>query len=63
MGDLTPEEIHRAAIAWCGQKERETFPEDVAYFKYHWWSAPGLRKFAEEHAATGRAALREREGE
>lgn len=38
----TKEQIHRAAIAWCGAKERETFPADVEYFKRN-WTVPGLR--------------------
>jgi hypothetical protein len=38
----TDDQIIRAAIAWCGAKDRETFPEDVTYFKCNWWSMPGL---------------------
>lgn len=39
----TPDQIHRAAIAWCGAKERETFLSDVEYFKANWLALPGLR--------------------
>lgn len=43
----TPEEVHRAAIAWCGQKERETFPEDVQYFEANWRALPGLLDYVQ----------------
>ena len=36
--------VHRAAIKWCGEKERETFPEDTTYFKHNWRSLPGLNQ-------------------
>lgn len=36
------EYISEAAVTWCGQKDRETFPEDIAYFKHNWSYLPGL---------------------
>lgn len=36
------EYVNEAAAAWCGQKDRETFSEDVAYFKHNWSAMPGL---------------------
>ena len=44
------EAVHAAAIKWCGEKERETFPEDVAYFKGNWAALPGLRQRVGEQA-------------
>lgn len=35
--------VSAAAVIWCGKKERETFVEDIAYFKHNWSSLPGLR--------------------
>lgn len=37
------ETVHRAAVKWCGEKDRETFPEDIAYFKHNWRTLPGFR--------------------
>lgn len=34
---------YRAAIKWCGEKERETFPEDVEYFLCNWRAFPGFK--------------------
>ena len=34
---------HRAAVRWCGEKGRETFPEDIAFFKNTWRWADGFR--------------------
>ena len=34
--------VYRAAIKWCGKKDRETFPEDIEYFKHNWRWASGL---------------------
>lgn len=42
-----------AALAWCGKKARETFPEDIAFFRQNWSSMNGLRD--EVHAAAIRA--------
>ncbi len=39
----TPDQISRAAIAWCGAKERETFQADIDYFKVNWSALPGMR--------------------
>lgn len=36
--------IYNAAIAWCNTKDRETFPEDIAYFENN-WSFPGYLRF------------------
>ena len=44
--------VARAAIKWCGQKDRETFPEDGIYFKMNWNALPGLRQFVLIEAAT-----------
>lgn len=35
--------VDRAAVEWCGDKERETFSSDIAYFKHNWRSSPGFR--------------------
>lgn len=39
--------INRAAIRWCGEKERETFMADILYFKNNWSSLPGLKAYVE----------------
>jgi len=39
--------VHAAALKWCGEKERETFPEDIEYFEHNWRSFPGLRSRVE----------------
>lgn len=54
--DLTPDEIYDAAVAWCGQKDRETFLDDIHYFQNNCRGFIGMRAFAIAHAA-GRRAL------
>lgn len=44
----TEDQIYQAAIRWCGEKDRETFPEDVEYFRHNWSSLPGLRKYVDD---------------
>jgi len=48
MVEITQADIHRAALIWCGRKDRETFPEDIAYFKHNWRWASGLRAVVDE---------------
>ena len=48
--EVTQADIETAAVRWCGDKERETFPEDIDYFKHNWRALPGLRKYVEEAA-------------
>jgi hypothetical protein len=52
---MSAEEIARAvdaaAVEWCGEKERETFPEDIAYFKHNWRSLPGFKERVDRHRA------------
>lgn len=43
--------VDRAALKWCGEKDRETFSSDVAYFKHNWRALPGLRKYVDEALA------------
>ena len=49
----TQAQIDRAAAAWCGTKERETFHEDTLYFRHNWSALPGLRKWVEQEIARG----------
>ena len=44
---IRKEHIERAALKWCGEKERETFPEDLEYFRQNWDALPGLRAHVE----------------
>ena len=44
----TNDQVYEAAIRWCGQKERETFPDDITYFQRNWSSLPGLKVFVEQ---------------
>lgn len=44
----TNDQVEAAAVRWCGQKDRETFPEDIEYFRRNWSSFPGLKKFVEQ---------------
>ncbi len=48
--EVTQADIDAAAVRWCGDKERETFPEDIEYFKHNWSALPGLRKYVEKVA-------------
>lgn len=43
--------INRAAVRWCGDKERETSMDDIIYFKRNWSALPGLKKYVEEELA------------
>lgn len=50
---MTPtySEVYRAAIRWCGEKDRETFPEDITYFEHNWPALPGLYQYVAEEVA------------
>jgi hypothetical protein len=48
----TKDDVYRAAIKWCGDKERETFPEDIAYFEHNWSALPGLRAYVEREVSS-----------
>lgn len=41
----TSDQISRAALKWCGDKERETFMDDIRYFEAMWRSLPGLEAY------------------
>jgi len=56
MADFTNDVVYRAALAWCGKKDRETFPEDIAYFKNNWRALPGLRAYVEAEARSSSAS-------
>ncbi|ABF71341.1 p093 [Rhizobium phage 16-3] len=43
--------VNRAAIRWCGEKDRETFMGDIIYFRANWSALPGLKKYVEEELA------------
>lgn len=47
LGLPSADQVYRAAVAWCGEKERETFPEDIEYFRHNWHAFPGLRTFVD----------------
>lgn len=47
----TQQQIHAAAIAWCGSKDRETGNDDVLYFRHNWSALPGLRAWVEREVA------------
>ena len=53
--DALREAVNRAAVTWCGERDRETFSGDVTYFKNNWRAMPGLRRYVE--IEMGRAAL------
>lgn len=46
-GDLAPtaNEIQAAAMAWCGDKDRETFASDAYYFRENWHALNGLKAY------------------
>ena len=44
---VTPDLVERAAVTWCSIKERETFPEDIAYFRANWDNFNSFRKLVE----------------
>ncbi len=48
MSFPSEEQIDKAATRWCGEKDRETFYEDILYFKNYWKYLPGLTKYVEE---------------
>lgn len=41
--ELLRKAVYEAALQWCSEKERETFPEDIEYFKYNWLAFQGFR--------------------
>lgn len=43
----TKAQIEEAAAAWCGAKSRETFSEDMEYFRHQWQWLPGLKTYVE----------------
>jgi hypothetical protein len=43
--DPTPEQIGRAAVKWCREKERETGMDDILYFRHNWRALPGLKAY------------------
>lgn len=50
--------VYAAALIWCGEKERETFIEDIEYFKHNWRSLPGLTSYVvREFERRARVAL------
>ncbi len=51
----TDAQIYHAALAWCGQKKRETFNSDILYFQNNWSALPGLRSFVEAEVARAAA--------
>ena len=51
--------VHAAAIEWCGEKERETFPEDIRYFESNWRHLHGFLARVEKHVALMAAATAE----
>lgn len=42
QAEVTQEDIHNAALDWCGRKNRESFPDDIEYFKCNWRWASGM---------------------
>ena len=48
--------VAESAVTWCGEKGRETFPEDIAYFKQNWSSMPGMWPYVIRAALTGAAS-------
>lgn len=51
MTDVDPKLIERAAYRWCGKKERETFLDDILYFRNNWKTLPGLKRYVDEEIA------------
>ncbi|QWY83274.1 hypothetical protein [Rhizobium phage RHph_X2_25] len=43
--------VNRAAIKWCSEKDRETFMDDILYFRENWSALAGLRKYVEQELA------------
>ena len=46
----TSDDIEAAALAWCGEKDRETFNSDLEYFRANWWCMLGLRGYVEKQS-------------
>ncbi len=44
----TSAQIDAAAARWCGEKERETFYDDILYFRNNWQWFAGLRRYVDE---------------
>lgn len=51
--DPTPDQIDAAATTWCGEKERETFHDDILYFRNRWRYFPGLYAYVERECKKG----------
>lgn len=43
--DLVERIVSNAALTWCGKQERETFLEDITYFKCNWRALPGYQTY------------------
>lgn len=56
---ITQADIRNAATDWCDQKDRETFPEDIEYFKCNWMSLLGLKGYVDKVARRREAATLE----
>lgn len=50
--------VYEAAHKWCGQKDRETFNDDILYFSNNWSALNGLRAYVEKEITSRVLALR-----
>lgn len=41
----TEDQINKAAVKWCEQKDREIFLDDIVYFRHNWRHLPGLLEY------------------
>ena len=48
--NVTQADIQNAALYWVGQKDRETFPEDIAYAEANWQIIAPVKSLAEAFA-------------
>jgi len=48
--------VERAAVKWCGDKDRETDNGDILYFKNNWSALAGLRQYVLDELAAALTA-------
>lgn len=48
--EVTQADVEAAALYWVSKKDRETFPEDIEYFRHNWRALDGMRHCVEAFA-------------
>lgn len=51
--------VSRAAVTWCGEKDRETSLGDIIYFECNWRALPGLCDYVDRELGRTARSLKE----